>query len=82
MPMGTTTRNGPVHVTDNQPVTLKLMMPASHGLALFANASWDKLAAARPGVADIVRRGCGDEADAAAKYQAVLEKRPDPLACF
>ena len=52
------------------------------GAPNFARATWTGLGTARPGFAGIVTRGCAGEADAEAKYRAVLEKRPKPLACF
>jgi hypothetical protein len=72
----------PVQVSDKKPVTLELMLPAKNGKAHFANATWDKLVAARKGVADIVRRGCANDPATGDKYQAVLEAAPDALACF
>jgi hypothetical protein len=40
------------------------------------------LKAARPGVADIIRRGCEDESAAEIKYGLALDNRGKALACF
>lgn len=72
----------PVHVNDAKPTDLSLMFLPKDGAPHFANATWDKLSQARPGVASIIQRGCGDAQGAADKYAEVMEKRPAPLACF
>jgi len=72
----------PVHVSDRTPVTLDLMFLARNAAPHFAGATWDKLCQARPGVAEIVQRGCENAAAAAAKYSQALESRPEALACF
>jgi hypothetical protein len=72
----------PVHVNDALPVDLYLMLMPKDGAPHFAGATWSKLVQARPGFADIIRRGCADADDAAAKYGMVQEKRPLPLACL
>jgi hypothetical protein len=72
----------PVHVNDAVPVNLDLMLVPRDGTPHFANATWSRLAQARPGFADIIRRGCANADDAAAKYGIVQEKRPLALACL
>lgn len=72
----------PVYVSDKTPVTLDLLFLPKKGVPHFANATWDKLNAARPGVAAIVQRGCENAGAASDKYGAVQESRPLGLACF
>ncbi len=72
----------PVHVNGNVPVTLELMFLPKGGTAHFANASWEKLNQARPVVARIIQRGCGDAGTAAVMYGQAIEARPGALACF
>lgn len=72
----------PVHVTDEAPVNLSLMFLAKDATPQFANATWTKLQQSRRGLADIIARGCENDAAAADKYSEVIERRPAPLACF
>jgi hypothetical protein len=72
----------PVHVNSDLPIELNLMLVANDAGPHFANATWAKLQQARPGFADIIRRGCSSDDDAAAKYGIVQEQRPLGLACL
>jgi hypothetical protein len=72
----------PVHVSDRTPVTLDLMFLPKDGAAHFANSTWTVLSQQRPAVAAIVERGSESAAGAADKYAAVVESRPEALACF
>jgi hypothetical protein len=72
----------PVPVSASAPVTLDLMFLAENASPHFAGATWSKLQQTRPNLAAIVRRGCESDAAASDKYAALLESRPEPLACF
>src|SRR5690349_14558283 len=72
----------PGHVTDEGPVNLSLRFLAKEATPQFANATWTKLQQSRRGIAEIVARGCENDASAADRYSEVIERRPAPLACF
>jgi hypothetical protein len=63
----------PVRVSRSRPVELNMMLMPKDGHLQFANATWAKLSDTRRGVADIIRRGCKDDDDAAKKYSKVQE---------
>jgi hypothetical protein len=72
----------PMRVNPTAPATVDLMTLPRDGSLHFADATWTQLQALRPGIADIIRRGCASPEAAALAYSTVLEKRPKALACF
>jgi hypothetical protein len=72
----------PVHVHPTAPAIVDVLTLPKQGQPHFANATWQQLLAVRPGIADIVRRGCEDGGAAQTKYGVALEDRPKALACF
>jgi hypothetical protein len=72
----------PVRVHPSAPASVDLLALPKSGEPHFADATWAHLEAMRPGVADIILRGCESNSDAVTKYGAVLENRPKALACF
>jgi hypothetical protein len=72
----------PVRVHPTAPAIVDLMTLPKDGSLHFANATWAQLQSLRPGIADIIRRGCASPEAAALAYSTVLEKRPKALACF
>lgn len=72
----------PVRVHPTAPETLDLMVLPKDGSLHFGNAKWTDLQTSRPGVADIVQRGCTGGVSAADAWGTVMEKRPKALACF
>lgn len=71
----------PVRVSPHAPATVDLMTFPKNAAPNFAGATWERLQAARPSVAECLARGCESGA-VANKYGQVLEKRGDALACF
>ncbi len=72
----------PVRIHPTAPETLDLMVLPRDGSLNFANATWKELQASRPGVADIVQRGCTGGVSAADAWGTIMESRPKALACF
>ena len=72
----------PVPVNPEAPAAVDVLaLPKSRDLN-FANATWVKLNAARPGVAKIIQRGSAGAEAADQDYGVVMESRPEALACF
>jgi hypothetical protein len=73
----------PVPVDTSAPAVIDLMALPKNPSANFAAATWAKLVATRPGIAEIIRRGNGgNDAAAQTAWGSVLESRPLALACF
>jgi len=72
----------PVRANPRAPAVLDLMTFPRNGQAHFARATWEKLQAVRPIVAQSVLCGCENAAAAREKYLCVVERRPEALACF
>ncbi len=72
----------PVRVHPTAPTVVDILALPKDGSLNFADATWTRLNAVRANVAAIIQRGSENAAAAEAKYGAVLESRPKPLACF
>jgi hypothetical protein len=72
----------PVRVHSSAPATVDILNLSKDGKPHFAGATWNRLLASRPNIAEIIQHGCENSAAAETKYGAVLENRPQALACF
>jgi hypothetical protein len=72
----------PVVVNDRAPVTCDILLLPKNGSFHFDGATWDKLSAARPNVAKMIRACSATPESAAAMYTQGFEARPKSIACF
>lgn len=72
----------PIHVRKDVGTSVDLMLVPDDTRFNFAGASWDELGTTHRQVRDLLAAGVGTAAEAEARYNEVMDERPEALACF